>query len=330
LFGRHKLSKELYLYTFSPVSSLEKPPLLHTIFREPRKGFTAFYQLQHLAHLRREAHKRDIMLLGFTSDCIGFSLAAGLALLTPTTADVAKGVPFIGLQLPSERFLFKYAGKYPDGFWPCWDHGRSTGVRQFKLASLKLVVCLEDDSTELLASISHLEELRKVMESNGLSSGIQSGDLELGLLFDQNPDTADRLLTLRIVELLEEWVPGSRGTQLVISALYYIFEPFRDPTMPPLSVIELLVRGRQISRLWRRYVELHPRLNPRSKRSGADKKGNFWSGPCYNGVEALVAAGICCVLVYKKHCEHLGPEAFYLRALCTHQTEKFAMDLSGE
>jgi hypothetical protein len=113
---RHNLSKELYLYNFSPMSSLEKPPLLYTIFPEPRKGFTAYYQLKHLAFLQKEAHKRDLMLLGFTSDCIGFSSSAGLALLTPTAADVVRGVPFIGLNLSTERFLFKYAGRYPEGF----------------------------------------------------------------------------------------------------------------------------------------------------------------------------------------------------------------------
>jgi hypothetical protein len=58
-------------------------------------------------------------------------------------------------------------------------------VRQFKLGSLKLVAFVEEDRTELLASIFHLEKLRRVMESNGVSSGIHSGDLELGLLFDQ-------------------------------------------------------------------------------------------------------------------------------------------------
>jgi hypothetical protein len=132
------------------------------------------------------------------------------------------------------------------------------------------------------------------------------------------------------VELLEEWVPGSKGTQLVISSLYYIYEPYQDPTMPPLLVVERLARGRQIVRLWRRYVELHSKLKLRSTRRGVDRKGNFWSGPCYNRVEALVAAGICYVLLYKKHCMHLEAEGFYLRGLCTHQTEKYAMDLLGK
>jgi hypothetical protein len=104
---RHNLSKELYLYNFFPVSSLRKLPLLYTLFPEPRKGFTAFYQLQHLAYPRKEAHKRDLMLFGFSSDCIGFSLLVGLALLTPTAADVARGISFIGLNLPSARFLFR-------------------------------------------------------------------------------------------------------------------------------------------------------------------------------------------------------------------------------
>jgi hypothetical protein len=226
--------------------------------------------------------------------------------------------------------FFRYAGKYPEGYWPCWDHGRRTGVRQFKLSSLKLVVFLKDDGTELLASISHLKELRRVLENSGVLSGIQSGDLELGLLFDQNSDAADRLPTLRIVQLPDEWVQGLKGTQLVISALYYIFEPYRDPTMTPHQVVEFLARGRQIAQDWRCYVELYPKLKLRSLRSGVDRKGNFWSGPCYNGVEALVATGICYVLAYKKHYMHLGAEGFYLRSLCTHQTEKIAMDLSGK
>ena len=137
--------------------------------------------------------------------------------------------------------------------------GGARASGQFKLSSLRLVVFLDADNNELLASVAHLQRLREVMAENGVSSGIQSADLQLGLLFDQNPDAADRVLTLRIVELLADWVPGSEGTQLVITALAYMTEPFRDPTMPPLSVIESLARGRQIARLWRRYVELHPR-----------------------------------------------------------------------
>jgi hypothetical protein len=168
------------------------------------------------------------------------------------------------------------------------------------------------------------------MENSGVPSGIHSKDLALALLFDQNPDAADRLLTLRIVQLLEEWDPGSRETQLVITALYYMAEPYRDPTMSSLTAVEFLCRGRQIARTWRRYVELEPRLNVRSRRRGANRKGNFWSGPCYNAFEAQVAAGIAYTLVYKKHCMHLGADSFYLRGLCTHQTEKFAMDLSGK
>ena len=92
-------------------------------------------------------------------------------------------------------------------------------------------------------SIPHLKQLKDICEKRGISCGFSSLDLELGKFFDQNSDAADRMFTLRIVDLLDQHVPGSHGTSLYIRAVYALIEPFRNIEFVTPAEVQVCIKG---------------------------------------------------------------------------------------
>ena len=67
------------------------------------------------------------------------------------------------------------------------------------------------------------------MSRTGLDCGFNASDLLLVYFFDQNSDACERLFTIHIADLLDEYIPGSNCTSLYIRAVYHLIQPFRVP-----------------------------------------------------------------------------------------------------
>lgn len=161
-------------------------------------------------------------------------------------------------------------------------------------------------------------------------------DLELGKLFYQNSDAADRMLTLHIADLLDQHVPGSPGTSPFIRAVYCIIEPFRDLQFGSPSQVQRSVSKRiTIFRLWKKVLELKKlriRATKRAKRAKSDpkKRGHFLTYGCETTAEVLFAAATLYNLALFLHFPRQGPSWSSPRNAGTRATERMISELQGK
>lgn len=93
-----------------------------------------------------------------------------------------------------------------------------TLLRNLKYETYKLTMYKDTDGA-LVATINHLHELMGICP-------FSAQDLVLINFFDQRPDTAKRIFSLRVAEMLESHVKGSAAICLYITAVYHLTEPF--------------------------------------------------------------------------------------------------------
>ena len=83
----------------------------------------------------------------------------------------------------------------------------------------------KDDNGTMVVTINHLPELMEICVHQGEAIPFLAQDLVLINLFDQRPDTANRIFSLKVAEMLESHVRGSQSTCLNIIAACHLTEP---------------------------------------------------------------------------------------------------------
>jgi len=191
----------------------------------------------------------------------------------------------------------------------------------------------KDERGSIVATINHLQELMSICQKKGQSVPFSTNDLLLISFFDQRPDTANRIFTPKVAEMLHEHVKGSDGTCLYLIAVYYLTEPFFDPNFgTPEEIQKALSTGIMIFRLWKKYLEikkmkLHSQANAAKLK---EKRGHFITYGAYTTAELLFSAGSLHCLAMYLHFKNLGPKACSLHRSGTIATERIIGQLQGK
>ena len=341
LIESDSLAKDVSLHNFTALCSNEKPDIAYCIWPTPNSGYKSKHLLKFLERLRwlcfykenGSPRKIPLALLGFSTDSAGFSLHASVTSMTPTELHVKEGVFFLRLGIPEERFAAPYYSNLPFISFLDWDHERRLFAKCLKYETLDLTLWKGTKGKSSWITIQHLKQLKDVCEKKGIVCGFSSLDLELGKFFDQNSDAADRMFTLRIADLLDQYVPGSQGTSLFIRAVYCIIEPFRDLQFgSPSQVQRSVSKGITIFRLWKKVLELKKLRIRATKGAKSDpkKRGHFLTYGCETTAEVLFAAATLYNLAMFLHFPHHGPSWSSPRNAGTRATERMISELQGK
>ena len=148
-----------------------------------------------------------------------------------------------------------------------------------------------------------------------------------------NSDACERLFTIRIADLLDEHVPGSKGTSLYIRAVYYLIQPFRVPDFgSPAEVQKSVSCAITVFRLWKKVLELRKlclHSRPGAKTDPA-KRGKFITYGCHRTAEILFAAATIHQLTMFLHFKDLGPGWASPYSSGTKTTERIIGEMQGK
>ena len=280
-------------------------------------------------HVRKD----PINPLTYSTDSAGFSLSAANKLMTPTKEEVEDGVIFLGLGIEGERYLAPYYWHLP--FIACldYDHEQRLFLKNLKYETRELTFWEEKGKNIQLATINHLQDLKYRCQNLGLDCGFNATDLLLVLFCDQNSGACERLFTPRTADLLDEHVPGSRGTSLYIRAVCRLIDPFRKIDFGcPAALQESASCGITILRLWKRLLELKKmslHFKPGANSDPANR-GRFLTNGCYTTAEILFSAVTLYQLSMFVHFKHLGLSGSSLYNTGTKSTERIISELQGK
>ena len=307
-------------------------PLVYLMWPTPNSGYGGSHLLKIWRKVIQHCAANNVNLVGHSVDSAGFSLAASVQLMTPTESAVAEGINYLGLDVPDEKFVAPYFWKLSSIAYGDYDHLRRTFLRVLKYSTRNLTF-FKDARGSTVATINHLHELMHICKEKGQSVPFSANDLLLISFFDQRPDTANRIFTLKVVDMLHKYVKGSEGTCLYITAVHFLTEPFFNASYgSPEEIQKALSTGISILRLWKRYLELK-KMKLHSQKNAAkikERRGNFITYGAYTTSELLFSAGCQHSLVMFLHFKHLGPEVCSPHRSGTITTEKIIGQLQGK
>ena len=298
-------------------------PLVYLMWPTPNKGYSGPHLLKIWSKVREVCAANNVNLIGHSVDSAGFSLSASVQLMTPTKSAVAEGIKNLGLGVPEEKFLSPYFWKLPAIAYGDYDHLRRTFLRVLKYDTRNLTFH-KDSRGSVVATISHLRELMRVCSQIGQSLPFSANDVLISF-FDQRPDTANRIFTLKVAEMLHKYVKGSEGTCLFITAVHFLTEPFFNASYgSPEDIQKALYTGITILRLWKRYLEIK-KMRLHSQTNAAkikERRGSFITYGACTTSELLFSAGTLHSLAMYLHFKHLGPDVYSPQRSGTIATEK--------
>ena len=203
--------------------------------------------------------------------------------MTPTESAVAEGINYLGLGVPDEKFLSPLFWRLLAIAYGDYDHLRRIFLRVLKYETRNLTL-YKDSRGVVVATISHLHELMRICSQIGQSLPFSANDLLLTSFFDQRPDTANRIFTLK----------GSEGTCLFITAVHFLTESFFNASYgSPEDIQKALSTGITILRLWKRYHEIK-KMKLHSQTNAAkikERRGHFVTYGAYMTSELLFSVG---------------------------------------
>jgi len=205
-------------------------------------------------------------------------------------------------------------------------------LKNLKYTTRDLIIG-EKSGDPAIATVEHLKELKYKCGVNGIDCGLKDFDLLLMHFMDQNQDACNAVYTFKTADLLDKFVPSSKGTSLCIQAAYYLTEPFHNPDFgSPEEIQEVISTGITILRLWKTSVELQKlRINAKPGASGDPKKrGNFLTYGCHLTAEIQFAASTIHSLMMFLHFYKLGPQSCFPHFSGTKATERIIGELQGK
>jgi len=336
-----KLAKTVSVHNLTALASMDKSTIINCMWPCPDRGYKAKHLLKYWEALRKACYydssgavrKIPLNLIGYSTDSAGFSLAAAIQLMTPTEEEIKEGVLYLGLGIEEEEFVSPYYWYLPSIAYLDYDHEQRLFLKNLKYETRDLTLWEDDGKITILATIKHLEDLKHRCRDLGLDCGFSATDLLLIYFCDQNSDACQRIFTTRIADLLDKYVPGSRGTSLYIRAVYSLIEPFRVPNFgSPEDVQKSVSCGITIFRLWRKVLELKQMLLHSKPNAKIDptKRGKFITYGCYKTAEILFAAATVHQLAMFLHFKDLGPTWSSPYNSGTKSTERIIGEMQGK
>ncbi len=300
----------------------------------PSKGYSGCHLLKIWEKVRQECAEREtpLKLVGHSVDSAGFSLSASVTLMTPTQSTADNDIFYLGLCIPDEKYIAPYFWSLPTIAYSDYDHLRRTLLRNLKYETHELTM-YKDTNGALVATINHLHELMEICINQGETVPFSAQDLLLINFFDQRPDTANKIFSLRIAEMLESHVKGSEATCLYIIATYHLTQPFYQADFgSPEDIQRSVSTGITIFRLWRKYLELKKiRLHAQAHaKKNRDKRGHFLTYGAYTTAELIFSAASLHCLAMFLHFKEFGPTLCSPKRSGTISTEKIIGQLQGK
>ena len=332
IIASRQLASKVAIHNLCNLTGQRSQPLVYLMWPTPNSGYGGSHLLKIWRKVIQHCATNNVNLVGHSVDSAGFSLAASVQLMTPTESAVAEGINYLGLDVPDEKFVAPYFWKLPSIAYGDYDHLRRTFLRVLKYSTRNLTF-FKDARGSTVATINHLHELMHICKEKGQSVPFSANDLILISFFDQRPDTANRIFTLKVVDMLHKYVKGSEGTCLYITAVHFLTEPFFNASYgSPEEIQKALSTGISILRLWKRYLELK-KMKFHSQKNAAkikERRGNFITYGAYTTSELLFSAGCQHSLAMFLHFKHLGPEVCSPHRSGTITTEKIIGQLQGK
>ena len=231
-----------------------------SIWPTPRKGYdaVALFNIQQDIRRRCRDSQPPIALIGHSTDSAGFSLSLAKWVMTPQQCLVDRGIVYLGLGIRQEQYLAPYFWSYPTIMYLDFDHNQRSCLRNLKYPTRDLTMFRDKSgSGSVIVSITHLIQLRITCAQRQISTNLTELDLVQLKFCDQNSDAGYKIFCDRMVSLLDMFVPGSRGTQLFITAISAVMEPARNVKFgSPVDVVRSVAKGLFMLRLWKRYLLL--------------------------------------------------------------------------
>ena len=332
IIASRQLASKVAIHNLCNLTGQRSQPLVYLMWPTPNSGYGRSHLLKIWRKVIQHCATNNVNLVGHSVDSAGFSLAASVQLMTPTESAVAEGINYLGLDVPDEKFVAPYFWKLLSIAYGDYDHLRRTFLRVLKYSTRNLTF-FKDARGSTVATINHLHELMHICKEKGQSVPFSANDLILISFFDQRPDTANRIFTLKVVDMLHKYVKGSEGTCLYITAVHFLTEPFFNASYgSPEEIQKALSTGISILRLWKRYLELK-KMKLHSQKNAAkikERRGNFITYGAYTTSELLFSAGCQHSLAMFLHFKHLGPEVCSPHRSGTITTEKIIGQLQGK
>ena len=332
IIASRQLASKVAIHNLCNLTGQRSQPLVYLMWPTPNSGYGGCHLLKIWGKVMQHCAANNVNLVGHSVDSAGFSLSASVQLMTPTESAVAEGIHYLGLDVPDEKFVAPYFWKLPSIAYGDYDHLRRTFLRVLKYSTRNLTF-YKDARGSAVATINHLHELMHICKEKGQSVPFSANDLLLISFFDQRPDTANRIFTLKVVDMLHKYVKGSEGTCLYITAVHFLTEPFFNASYgSPEEIQKALSTGISILRLWKKYLELK-KMKLHSQKNAAkikERRGNFITYGAYTTSELLFSAGCQHSLAMFLHFKHLGPEVCSPHRSGTITTEKIIGQLQGK
>ena len=142
--------------------------------------------------------------------------------MTPTEAAVAEGIYYLGLGVPDEKFVAPYFWQPPSIAYGDYNHLKRTFLHVLKY-NTQNPTWYKDSHGSVVATINHLYELMQICKENGQNVPFSANDFFLISFFDQQSDTANRIFTQEVADMLQRHVKGSVGTCLYLT-VFLLFD----------------------------------------------------------------------------------------------------------
>ena len=323
ILKENRLSSHVSVHNLSAVTDYSKPALIFCIWPVPSKGYNAqaLFEVQRKIRNLCSEQKPPICLIGHSTDSAGFSHSLAKWIMTPQQQLISSNIEYLGLGIEEEKYMAPYFWQYPTIMYLDFEHNQRSCLRMLKYSTLDMLMA---DSNPV--TINHVMQLREICITKNIEFGLSEKDLLMVKFFDQNSDAAYNLFSMNIVNLLQEHVAGSLGTQLYISMIIYMMEPFRNVAFgTPLELVKSIATGLTMLRLWRQYLKCTGRKL--SAQNGAkttpSKRGNFITSQTYDSLEIQCHAAIQHQLALYLHSPQDGHNYAVPKNASTIATERF-------
>lgn len=263
-----------------------QPSIFQAFFPEPTRALDATKHGNLLDMVVVANLKKGTRVSGFCNDNAGHYLRAALTWAT------AKQCCLFWLGLSEHESLYAPIRSRLGAVIPYSDmpHFVRVAVRNLKYQTLQLTFFQSEDGTRVTASIGDITQLYLKL---GRTSGFTKEQLTLRWM-DQNTPGALRMLSQDTINALEEHVPGSEGTRLLLKALLLIHSPYSQGSASgdPVQQVRNVFTGLAILVYWKlSLISFGLRLHSGSNAASDEKmQGHFLTSQCFNAARLLAYA----------------------------------------
>ena len=99
--------------------------------------------------------KTPINLIGYSTDSVGFSLAAAIQLMMPTEEEIKEGVQYLALGIDDEEFASLYYWHLPSIAYLDYDHEQRLFLKNLKHDTRELTFWEDERRSSRVSTIRH-------------------------------------------------------------------------------------------------------------------------------------------------------------------------------